>query len=100
MQNHSLNFLVFDQQMAGASTQTFDYDANGNRQSYNGQSAEYDRQDRLLSIGSTRYTYTLNGDLEQKETPTGTTRYRYDVQGALRHVTLENGTEIDYPGTL
>ncbi|MFA6238190.1 MAG: hypothetical protein WC635_12730 [Bacteriovorax sp.] len=39
------------------------YDANGNRLSHSGSSVgTYDVQDRMLSYGSSTFTYNANGD--------------------------------------
>ncbi|HET7629796.1 MAG TPA: RHS repeat-associated core domain-containing protein, partial [Candidatus Saccharimonadales bacterium] len=75
----------------------YGYDANSNRISVNGQLiAAYDNQDRLLSYGQNRYTYTANGELLTKSTPAGSTAYNYDVLGNLREVKLPDGTDIQY----
>ncbi len=57
---------------------------------------EYDNQDRLLHYGDNSYHYTKNGELQSKTNPEGTTQYQYDVLGNLTHVTLPNGTQLDY----
>src|SRR5262249_48598282 len=41
-------------------------------------------------------TYTANGELQSKNNGSETTTYQYDVLGNLRHVTLPDGTSIDY----
>jgi len=69
-------------------TESYQYDANGNRLNNN---AIYDDQDRLLSYGSNNYTYTANGELLTKNDTT----YHYDVLGNLRQVQLSDKT-IDY----
>jgi RHS repeat-associated protein len=78
----------------------YTYDDNGNRLTTTmGQgivSASYDDQDRLLTWGTTSYTYTLNGELATKTTPNGTTQYVYDVMGNLESVTLPDLTVITY----
>jgi RHS repeat-associated protein len=85
----------------GAPFHAFTYDANGNRLSYtssNGTVAySYDAQDRLLSAGTTMYTYGSNGELRTKTVPgVGTTSYTYDALGNLITVILPSGTRIDY----
>jgi RHS repeat-associated protein len=73
------------------------YDTNGNQTTVNGQTvATYDDQDRLLTYGQNRYTYTIQGQLDTKTTSAGTTRYGYDGFGNLRDVTLPDGTAIHY----
>lgn len=79
----------------------YGYDVNGNRTSVetpDGSStttktATYDDQDRLLSYGTTSYTYTPNGELATKveydegEQTYVTTSYAYDPFGNLLSVT-------------
>jgi len=77
-------------------TDTYGYDNNGNRLSHSGVNGSYDDQDRLSSYGSTTYNYTANGELQSKINGDQTTSYSYDVLGNLIHVTLPNGTNIDY----
>ncbi|HEX8204348.1 MAG TPA: RHS repeat-associated core domain-containing protein, partial [Isosphaeraceae bacterium] len=86
----------------GVLESTYTYDSNGNRLTHTGPSGTvagtYDAQDRLLTYGTTSYTYTANGELRTKtDTATGqTTEYTYDTQGNLRTVLLPDGTRIDY----
>ncbi len=82
----------------GVPTATYTYDNNGNRLSGPGLGTvpTYDAQDRLLTYGSTAYTYTANGELLTKTSGVFTTSYEYDELGNLMHVTLPNGTQIDY----
>ena len=63
----------------GAMTPTYEYtyDANGNRTSYTGpdhtvpsSATAYDTDDRLLTYGDADYSYTADGRLESKSTPT------------------------------
>ncbi len=77
------------------------YDTNGNRVSEQRDgggevAATFDARDRLVSRGSTTYTYTRNGDLRTRVTPSGTTTYDYNAFGDLTGVTLEDGRRIDY----
>jgi RHS repeat-associated protein len=78
----------------------YNYDANDNRISTDDQngsrSATHDPQDRLLTDGSTAFTYTPEGALLTKKLGSNTTHYVYDLLGALRQVTLPDGTRIDY----
>ena len=81
----------------GATSNTWDYDANGNRTHENGiEIAKYDNQDRLLTWRDRSYTYNAAGDLETRTSPAGTTNYVYDALGALRVVRLPNGKTITY----
>jgi len=70
---------------------SYGYDQNGNRVSVHGQTvATYDDQDRLLTYGNNRYTYTANGDLLTKTTPYGTLTYTYNALGHLTDVRIGN----------
>lgn len=83
----------------GVITNSWRYDANGNRVSENGkQVATYDSQDRLTQYNEYDYRYTANGELTQKSnTQTNdTTLYVYDVFSNLRSVTMPDGTQIKY----
>ncbi len=86
----------------GVVTQTYGYDANGNRTSLATPSGTvtgtYNAQDELLTYGTNTYSYTPNGYLQQvTDTATGeTTKYTYDDFGNLTHVDLPNGQTIDY----
>ena len=80
----------------GTTTDSYQYDANGNRLSHNGTSATYDAQDRLLSYGQAQYDYTEAGELQSITDNGLTTRFDYDVMGNLRQVQLPGDTTIDY----
>lgn len=75
----------------GAVQASYSYDPNGNRLP-----GTYDDQDRLLSQGTTTYTYTANGELKTRTQGGQTTSYTYDVLGNLTNVTLPNGTTLEY----
>ncbi len=80
----------------GLVTQTFSYDANGNRLLANQVTARYDNQDRLLQQGAVTYSYTVTGDLQTQTQSGQTTRYTYDTLGNLTKVELPNGTVVEY----
>jgi YD repeat-containing protein len=84
----------------GSAWEQYGYDANGNRTlltTPTGTTAGvYDAQDRLLSYGSTTYTYTANGELRTKTDAGGTTTYTYDVRGNLVRVDLPGGDVTEY----
>lgn len=77
---------------------SYSYDLNGNRIARTGPtlSATYDAQDRLISNGTTSYSYTANGELLSKVSGAQITSYHYDALGNLLQVTLPNATVIDY----
>lgn len=79
---------------------TYEYDANGNRESVtkNAQvtAATFDVQDRLQTYGTASYAYTPAGELLTRTDASGTTTYSYDAFGNLRTVALPDGRTIDY----
>ncbi len=92
-------------------TAHYDYDATGNRIggfTLSGAitGAQYDNQDRLLSLDlgpwTLDYSYAANGELQSKtitpQPPASSlqTLYQYDALGNLRKVTLPDATVIDY----
>jgi RHS repeat-associated protein len=78
----------------------YTYDANGNRLSAEGEAGlfegTYDDQDRVLTYGTTSYTYSANGELASKTTAGQTTSYVYDTLGNLLQVTKPSGQVITY----
>lgn len=78
----------------------YSYDANGNRLERSSPSGvetgSYDAQDRLIAYAGSTYQYTQDGELRSVTNGTETTQYDYDSLGNLRHVTLVDGTVIDY----
>jgi RHS repeat-associated protein len=85
----------------GAVTDTFGYDANGNRTSVVSggatKTAVFDAHDRLTSYNGVSYSYDLAGDLTSKKIGNAIpTTYDYDAFGNLRGVTLPSGTAIQY----
>lgn len=84
-------------QTDGAVSESYEYDANGNRTHVNGQLvAAYDVLDRLLSHNAAVYTYTTNGELLNRTIANAATSYVYDVLGNLTQVTLPGDLTIDY----
>ncbi len=84
----------------GAETESYTYDANGNRieATLRGETytARHTLDDRLEVYGDNTYRYDEDGYLVEKRTPRGTTTYIYDTLGALTGVNLPDGTEIRY----
>lgn len=80
----------------GSSVGSYGYDANGNRTSASGENAVYDVQDRLLSRGSTTYTYSAAGERLTKTSGGQMTTYTYDEVGNLLSVMLPDGRALTY----
>lgn len=84
----------------GVKTASYTYDANSNRltktTSLGTIIGTYDTQDRLLTYGVTKYSYTASGELASKGIGTQTTTYKYDALGNLIGASLPNGTKISY----
>ncbi len=76
----------------GVQTESYTYDANGNRLSENGVAGTYDDQDRLLAYNGNTYTYSANGELQTKTVGPASagkiTTYAYDVYGNLKLVVI------------
>jgi RHS repeat-associated protein len=87
-------------QKDGRTIAAYTYDGNGNRLGETTPggtvTGTYDNQDRLLTYGNTSYQYDANGTLLSKTQGGQTTTYQYDALGDLLHVTLPDGTRIDY----
>ncbi|MFH1469803.1 MAG: MopE-related protein [Pseudomonadota bacterium] len=84
----------------GAAYADYSYDADGNRTSISDPSvaatATFDAQDRMLSQGSTTFTWNDDGTLASQTDASGTTTYDYDAGGGLRSATLPDGTLLEY----
>jgi RHS repeat-associated protein len=84
----------------GSARGNYIYDSNDNRITVSDDrgtlSANYDNQDRQLSLGVIRFTWTANGELAAKSEGNQITNYKYDVFGNLLGVTLPNELVIDY----
>ena len=82
------------------SVATYGYDGDDNRTTFTNPGGTvhptYDAQDRLLTYGSTSYTYTDNGELATKTDGAGTTTYTYDALGNLIEVVLPSAEDITY----
>lgn len=79
----------------GAVVESYGYDGNGNRTSGNGVTASYDDQDRLLSAGTTSYSYGANGELKTRTISGQVQTYSYDALGNLISAQLP-GKTINY----
>jgi RHS repeat-associated protein len=73
----------------GTTTESYTYDAVGNRlSSLNVSSYSYNSSNELTSAPSTTYTYDNDGNLVTKVDSTGTTQYFWDFENRLSSVTL------------
>jgi RHS repeat-associated protein len=84
----------------GTTTETDGYDAAGNRTSVKTPSgtttATYDDRDRLVTDGSTTFTWAADGQLAKRTDSSGRTAFKFDDFGTLRGVTLAGGRSITY----
>ena len=87
-------------QINGSASESYGYDANGNRERLTRGSQTtpylYDDQDRLLSQGDCDYSWTANGELATRTCSGQKTTYRYTVHGDLTQVELPDGRIIEY----
>ncbi len=77
-------------------TESYGYDANGNRTTAIGVAATFDAQDRLTQSGASAFSYTAAGDLLTKTVAGATTTYTFDALGNLTAVVLPDATAIEY----
>ncbi|MBK6688759.1 MAG: hypothetical protein IPG45_30075 [Deltaproteobacteria bacterium] len=75
----------------GTMTETYAYDARGNRTSAGGESATYDAQDRLIDRGGNSYSFGPDGFLESRSTAS----YSYSTTGELLSATV-GGVTVTY----
>ncbi len=81
----------------GTTSETYTYDAVGNRLSSLGvPSYLYNNSNELTSIGKTTFSYDANGNTLSKATPSGTTSYAWDFENRLTSVSLPNGSVVHY----
>lgn len=96
---------VFTALQSAAPTNTFEYDANGNRTAFidslgRRTTFEYDAANRLIKINysdgtSKRFTYDFRGQkLTEVDQLNRTTNFTYDLAGQLVKVRWPDGTEI------
>lgn len=83
-------------QTNGAVTESYTYDANGNRMTASGVGATFDDQDRLLTSGAIAFTYTANGELRTRAEAGQTTTLSYDAFGNLLDAQLADGRVVSY----
>jgi RHS repeat-associated protein len=87
-------------------SQTYTYDAVGNRTSYGTNIAQslitqpftatYDNENRLLTRGSITYAYDENGNRISESGPGGATTYTWDSRNRLQSMTLPGGQSATF----
>jgi RHS repeat-associated protein len=81
----------------GSLSAWYGYDSNGVRISGTGISGvSVDAQDRVTSANGISYAYDENGRMVSRSSVTGTTRYHYTLQGELLSVVLPSGDSVSY----
>ncbi|HLA26262.1 MAG TPA: RHS repeat-associated core domain-containing protein [Syntrophales bacterium] len=80
----------------GVVTESFTYDANGNRLAEGSRAYSYSTEDHIINAGSDTYHFDADGLLIQKITSAGTMATSYSSRGELLSVTLPGGTVITY----
>ncbi len=76
--------------------ESYTYDAAGNRTSSGGDAYSYDAANRLLSAGAVSFTYNNNGAAITRTDAAGTTKYSYTFEGQLAQVERPDGTIARY----
>ncbi|MHB8859985.1 MAG: NHL domain-containing protein [Thermoleophilia bacterium] len=80
----------------GVLTESYAYDANGNRLSDKSRAYSYSNEDHIITAGSDTYQFDADGFLIQKTTSAGTMTTSYSSRGELLAATLPNGTAVTY----
>jgi len=89
--NGALQTVTID----GLLSESYEYDKNGNRTSANTIAATYDNADRVITVGTTSYSWDDNGFLESR----GNDSFNYSVRGELLSATIGASTlSFNYDG--
>ena len=80
----------------GIVTESYTYDANGNRLTAGSRAYSYSNEDHIITAGSDTYQFDADGFLTQKTTASGTMTTSYSSRGELLSATLPSGTAITY----
>ncbi|KAF0144564.1 MAG: YD repeat-containing protein [Nitrospirae bacterium] len=80
----------------GTTTESYSYDANGNRLIGNSVNYSYSNEDHILTAGANTYQFNVDGFLTGKTTASGTMTYQYSSRGELLNITKPDGTTIIY----
>ena len=75
------------------SSETFTYDAVGNRVSANGEAYTANELNQYLTVGNATFTYDDNGNMTSRTDANGMTTYEYDVHLRLVRVVKPDGAE-------
>lgn len=65
--------------VAGGATTTYEWDASGNRTKVDAKVSTYDQRNRLISDGTTDYSYSPRGSLRSRTTGTATQAFTFDA---------------------
>jgi RHS repeat-associated protein len=80
----------------GVVTESYAYDANGNRLSDSSRAYSYSNEDHIIAAGSDTYQFDADGFLIRKSTSAGTMTINYSSRGELLSATQPGGTAITY----
>lgn len=104
-ENGGLNSYTYDDadrltavSYADGQTESFTYDAAGNRTQLNRNGIvtdyTYDKADRIKTAGSTSFVFDSNGNMLEQDEAAGTTTYSYDGEDRLIQVDLPSGMVV------
>ena len=74
-------------------TESFQYDAVGNRVSANGEAYTVNELNQYLTAGNAMFTYDDNGNMTSRTEANGTTTYEYDANSRLVRIIRPDGNE-------
>ncbi len=80
----------------GGVANTYTYDANGNRTSKNAEIYAYDDGDKLLTRGSTSYSYDACGRTKTIVGPSGTRTFTWDYEDRLTNLSGGGVSSTNY----
>ena len=80
----------------GVVTESYSYDANGNRLTGNSVNYSYSTEDHIITAGTDTYQFNVDGFLTSKTTASGITTYNYSSRGELLSATFPDGKIISY----
>lgn len=86
---------------SATTTESYTYDAVGNRLSSLGVSPYlYNASNELTSLPNVGYTYDSDGNTKTKTDPSGITTYTWDYENRLKSVTLAGSGVRSVSGTI